>query len=119
MDFKCNHCGSSNTKIEEKGTQVGLYCCDCGKWIKWLSKQEVRVFNSQLMPLIHGEFELKMHDEKIRADERAKVLNGVSSLINQRLQERCNKSSCDDCEQCCEASALDWLERQLKEQGNE
>lgn len=42
--YKCEKCGSSNTEIEEKGNQTGLYCCDCGKWIKWLSKEEVRVF---------------------------------------------------------------------------
>ena len=44
--FRCKKCGSNNTEIEEKGTQIGLYCCDCGKWIKWLSQEEVRVFNA-------------------------------------------------------------------------
>lgn len=26
--------------IEIKGTQKGLYCKECGKWIKWLGKNE-------------------------------------------------------------------------------
>ena len=25
---------------KEKGTQTGLYCGDCGKWIKWVGKDE-------------------------------------------------------------------------------
>lgn len=45
-NFRCEKCGSTNTSIEAKGTQTGLYCCDCGKWIKWLSNEEVRVFYS-------------------------------------------------------------------------
>lgn len=48
--FRCEKCGSLNTEIEEKGTQTGLYCCDCGKWIKWLSQEEIRVFNARYQP---------------------------------------------------------------------
>lgn len=28
--------------MKKKGsTQTGLYCADCGKWLKWLGKQEI------------------------------------------------------------------------------
>jgi hypothetical protein len=37
----CPHCGSVDVFIQEKGTQTGLYCGDCSKWIKWLSKNEI------------------------------------------------------------------------------
>lgn len=47
MDFKCKYCGSVNLELEEKGNQTGLYCCDCGKWLKWLTKEEKRVFNNK------------------------------------------------------------------------
>lgn len=33
-----------NGFIEKKGIQTGLYCNKCGRWIKWLSKDEVRLF---------------------------------------------------------------------------
>ena len=42
-DIICQ-CGSSDFFIEEKGAKTGLYCESCGKWIKWLSKEEVRLF---------------------------------------------------------------------------
>ena len=41
----CKKCGSISLHIENKGNNVGLYCNDCGAWIKWLSKDEVRAFN--------------------------------------------------------------------------
>ena len=44
MTVTCNKCGIVNGFIEEKGTQVGLYCNKCGKWIKWLTKDETRLF---------------------------------------------------------------------------
>jgi hypothetical protein len=47
MDFKCKYCGSVNLELEENGNQTGLYCCDCGKWLKWVNKEEKRVFNNK------------------------------------------------------------------------
>jgi late competence protein required for DNA uptake (superfamily II DNA/RNA helicase) len=38
--FVCNKCGSIDLFIKVKGTQEGLYCSDCGKWQKWLNKDE-------------------------------------------------------------------------------
>lgn len=36
-------CGGTNFFMETNGNQVGLYCSDCGKWQKWLTKDEIRV----------------------------------------------------------------------------
>jgi len=47
MEFRCKNCGSENLEIKEKGNQTGLYCCDCGKWLKWITKEEKRVFNNK------------------------------------------------------------------------
>lgn len=40
----CKKCGSVNLYTENKGNSVGLYCSDCGSWIKWLGKDELRAF---------------------------------------------------------------------------
>lgn len=40
----CNKCGSMSLHTEEKGNNIGLYCDDCGAWIKWLGKDELRAF---------------------------------------------------------------------------
>ena len=40
----CKKCGSVSLYTEEKGNNVGLYCSDCGAWIKWLGKDELRAF---------------------------------------------------------------------------
>lgn len=38
--YGCPHCGSTDVFTKEKGTQTGLYCGGCGKWIKWIGKDE-------------------------------------------------------------------------------
>lgn len=48
MNFICKKCGSVKVYIEQKGTQVGLYCADCGAWIKWLGKDEKRLAEIQI-----------------------------------------------------------------------
>lgn len=38
-------CGSKEFFTEKHGKQTGLYCSACGKWQKWLKKDELRLFN--------------------------------------------------------------------------
>lgn len=45
--FECPKCHSNDVFIEESGNQIGLYCGDCGKWIKWLTKDEARLVKRQ------------------------------------------------------------------------
>lgn len=40
----CKKCGSISLHTEAKGSNTGLYCDDCGAWMKWLGKDELRAF---------------------------------------------------------------------------
>lgn len=40
----CKKCGSIALHTEAKGNNTGLYCDDCGVWVKWLGKDELRAF---------------------------------------------------------------------------
>ena len=40
----CKKCGSTSLHTEIKGNNTGLYCNDCGAWITWLGKDELRAF---------------------------------------------------------------------------
>lgn len=39
-EYVCK-CGSKRIFIRDNGTQTGIYCKECGKWIKWASKKEI------------------------------------------------------------------------------
>lgn len=40
MEMVCK-CGGKEFFTEEHGNQTGLYCSACGKWQKWLKKDEI------------------------------------------------------------------------------
>lgn len=44
--MKCK-CGSENFFIEKNGNNMGLYCKKCGKWIKWATKEETRIYQNK------------------------------------------------------------------------
>lgn len=46
--FICEKCSSKDVFIQTSGNNTGLYCGDCGKWIKWLSKDELRLAERQI-----------------------------------------------------------------------
>lgn len=43
MKIRCKKCGSTKVFTDTKGNQTGIYCSDCGKWIKWATKDEIRL----------------------------------------------------------------------------
>ena len=44
MIQKCSKCGSSSLFTAQMGSNIGLYCKNCGAWQKWLNKNEARLF---------------------------------------------------------------------------
>ena len=47
MDNTCKYCGRNQLFIRPSGSNTGLYCQTCGKWQKWMNKNEIRAFNAQ------------------------------------------------------------------------
>lgn len=43
MNYECK-CGSMDFFTVPKGNNIGLYCSMCGKWKKWLGKDEAFLF---------------------------------------------------------------------------
>ena len=42
----CRKCGSTELFIKQSNNNTGLYCSDCGTWIKWLGKDELRAYEN-------------------------------------------------------------------------
>lgn len=40
FSINCKYCGHNFYKVKYVKPHVGLYCSNCKKWHKWLSKQE-------------------------------------------------------------------------------
>lgn len=44
----CKKCGGMSLYTKNSGNNVGLYCGDCGAWIKWIGKDELRAFEHSM-----------------------------------------------------------------------
>ena len=67
-------CGSLDFFMKKQGNNTGLYCSMCGKWQKWMNKDEIRVFE---------------HNNKPRAKNTIKQTNAdrIRSMSDEELAE--------------------------------
>jgi len=83
-NFVCSKCNGTYTFIKKNNTQTGLYCSKCGKWIKWLGKEELRLYERQLEMDKMAEEEilenslLQFSDEELLDEIRRRMGKGVN-----------------------------------------
>ena len=72
----CKKCGSTSLHTKHKGNNTGLYCNDCGAWIKWLGKDELRAFE-------HSEKNMDSYSAENAIIERLnRFLDGIDEAID-------------------------------------
>lgn len=95
MEIKCK-CGSTNVFLENKGSQVGIYCSECGKWIKWATKEEARVIKHNEETIASGSIRdsdiyisMAEYKERLKIDLEA-IFVGVQLEIAELRSEHIN-----------------------------
>lgn len=97
MTVTCNKCGIVKGFIEEKGNQTGLYCNKCGKWIKWLTKDEKRLF-------AHNYKSKMTNADRIRSMTDEELEDFIINFYNHFGEEYEGEQSC-----------LSWLQKESEE----
>lgn len=77
--FECK-CGSKDIFIKDSGNNKGLYCANCGKWMQWLGKDDLRLAERQIEqsivnPIPKNIDELKEHDAKLLDKVKTEIKN--------------------------------------------
>ena len=67
-DYKCK-CGSENVFLEENGSQTGIYCSECGKWIKWVTKDEIRLIKHNYENRLKADMVAMLEDLKLEIEK--------------------------------------------------
>ena len=76
--FSCKKCGSIDLFTTNNGTQHGLYCKDCGAWIKWLGKEEARLAELQIKSTFKYISENEIDLSQVSTDD---LLNEIKKRI--------------------------------------
>lgn len=81
----CKKCGGTSLHTETKGGNTGLYCNDCGKWLCWLSKDDLRAFEYSQKK------ENKNENEVVDEKDMAIRLNEFVSYLDKEIEREYNK----------------------------
>lgn len=83
----CKKCGSISLHTEVKGNNTGLYCDDCGAWVKWLGKDELRAFEHSKKNQILTQMRDTTPDKSIvqRLNEFVEFLDRMIDLEYEKL----------------------------------
>ena len=67
VQIRCKYCLTTDVVLKEKGPHVGAYCANCGRWLKWLSKNEKNFvdFGIKLEPAKIEKNEIDSTDEEV------------------------------------------------------
>ena len=103
MDFKCKKCGSKKYMIRKNCSQTGLYCSDCGKWYKWLNKNEVRVYSESNTT---EESKENANDLKRIIDQLKEFTDYLDKVIDRELMKE-PLSEGDSIRKCAYCTALE------------
>lgn len=115
MKNQCK-CGSLDFFIEKQGNNTGLYCLMCGKWQKWLNKDEIRLFEHNHKPKNKSRIN-QTNADKIRAmsdEELAELLEKIVSGNRDVIGINCGNSKCENwkCTECIGR----WLQSKAEEE---
>ena len=94
----CTKCGSIALHTEVKGNNTGLYCDDCGAWIKWLGKDELRAFEHSKKETTSNQnvedgvyIELFAVKDGVRYNSKIVNMRDVSTLLTNSLMDGIEK----------------------------
>lgn len=85
--LKCSNCGSNIMFTKIKGNNTGLYCIECGKWQKWLSKNEKNLWDS---PVMQDAIPKEKNAVNTHIDNVSK-LTGFNTFSDKTMPERLQK----------------------------
>ena len=91
-------CGSIALHTEIKGNNTGLYCDNCGAWIKWLGKDELRAFEHVQKESMSNQnvedgiyIELFPVKDDVRYNSKVVNIRDVSTLLANSLMDGIEK----------------------------
>jgi len=109
----CTKCGSTELHTAPKGNNTGLYCSDCGAWVKWLGKDELRAFEhtkeesqtqaADILNLFIPSKSYRCYELNINKvnsiDDCKKILKFLCSLTIKPLPEGCGYNGFEEVEE--------------------
>lgn len=76
--YQCTKCSGTKFFTKKSGNAIGLYCKECGKWIKWLNKKELMLFEQE-------QLKNQQSEKKYTREEVAEAIELLKGYDNHNL----------------------------------
>lgn len=90
-EFKCKKCNSEDIFISKSGNNTGIYCENCGKWITWLNKDEVRIIERQIANRRKDDINLQKAEIESLKQKNSEAIKAIKEFGG-RLKKKISKS---------------------------
>lgn len=88
----CSKCGGMPIVKDDKSkTHKGLYCSSCGKWIKWLSKSEIKEYESMLF-IKKDSPDIKDKTELVTKEFLISQLNDFCAFLDKKVEHELTRN---------------------------
>ena len=79
--YNCPRCSQNRFFMNRKGTQIGLYCSNCGAWVKWVSHKEAEGYVRIGLPI---------YEEGVEASNTESTSTGRTQLSGHSCSGNCS-----------------------------
>ena len=86
MNLQCKKCGNENFYTSKSGNNTGLYCKNCGSWVKWLNKNEVKLFTLENNFIKTNTSTVTDSEQKLIKELKV-FINNLDKMINFRMNQ--------------------------------
>lgn len=90
----CKKCGSTELHTEQRGNNTGLFCSRCNAYIKWLGKDELRLFLASQSALAAGNIRGVVPEQKtgfVQKTESVQRIEKAKDTQESTIYERLEK----------------------------
>ena len=112
-------CGSLDFFMKKQGNNTGLYCSMCGKWQKWMNKDDIRLFEHNHKPKARNTIKQTNADRirKMNDEELAEFLLKVNTANEQPCMLSGGDCKWEDYptrDKGCKDCFLEYLRKEVK-----
>ena len=74
MDAVCRKCGHYGFYLQQHGMQIGMYCENCGAWLKWVGKKDLEMYKRRGLKVFDQNARITLKEDKSLGLEQVNVI---------------------------------------------
>ena len=74
MSIVCRKCGGFGFYLQNRGMQVGMFCDNCGSWMKWVGKKDLDLYKRRGYKIFAQNEKVELKQNKVMGVEAVEAM---------------------------------------------